>query len=208
MFRLNLHYLHHEFLYIGTSLQQCLPCQHSVNHSNCMIELGRKKWNISYQKGTWKGRKYINFCMFGSGDSLRGVSEGVWHCECNSKYSAKLWLTGNSGFTLRLLEVAQMRVAAMLYWLLGRAVPAQAAAVPAVTGGAAPSFSLRASLCITSCARLALLLRKLDLESCSVFAGMLLPTLLHVVSHKRTLQVCDVKPLGRGHRCFWVLHFK
>ena len=70
------------------------------------------KQNVSYQKGHWKGRKYMNFCMFGSGDSSRA--------ECRWRRSLTLWIVwnstvqhwmiGDSDFKLRLLEVAQIRV--------------------------------------------------------------------------------------------------
>lgn len=58
------------------------------------------------------------------------------------------------------------------------------------------------------CAPLVLGAKKLGVESCSVLAGTLLPTLTCTLSCNRNLQVCDVKPLGLGRKHFWMLYLK
>lgn len=51
---------------------------------------------------------------------------------------------------------------------------------------------------------LALSMSKLGVESSSVFAGVVLPTHVCVLSQKWTSQVCGMKPLGLDCKCFWI----
>lgn len=101
----------------------------------------------------------------------------------------------------------------MVYWLLGITVSTQAASTCGVARSTTSSVLPESGWCwdpcaLPLCAPLVLLVRKLDVESCFVFVGMLLPTHVCVLSHKRALQACDVKPLGVICRHFWMLHLR
>lgn len=112
--------------------------------------------------------------------SLKGKSDTVSRLE---QYSTTLRIIGDSAFKLRFLEVAQVRVCC-------RALPA-----PGVAGGlrllacmvqhtALPLWWGWAVSVLPSRAPLALSVSKLGVESCSVFAGVVLPPHVCVLSQK------------------------